>query len=105
VNSDTFRLHSGYLAYERGIFTQSNALLSNGLLYRWFAIEVIQKLQRISAILNGHNANRVNENFRRRQEMAKSGQFDKTETVQYLNVVEGQINEARKLLHELIALI
>jgi hypothetical protein len=106
VNGDTLKLYFGYLAYERAFFTQSIALLNNGLLYRWFPIEALQKLQKISAILNGNNANWVNNNIKQRREAATSGtQFDKSETVNFVNFVETQINDVRKLLNEFIALI
>jgi hypothetical protein len=96
----------GYLGYEKALWSQTNALLNSGLLYHWFPVGVLKKLQKISTVLNVNNANWVNNSITQRRETAKAETgFNKTDVVQFVNFIENQINETRTLLSEFIALI
>src|SRR5207302_9686462 len=64
VNGDALTTYFGYLNYGKGFFNQSIALLNNGLLYQWFSIEALKKLQKVSTILNVHNENWVTNNIK-----------------------------------------
>jgi hypothetical protein len=106
VNGDTLKIYFGYLGYEKALWSQTNALLNSGLLYHWFPVGVLKKLQKISTVLNVNNANWVNNSITQRRETAKAETgFNKTDVVQFVNFIENQINETRTLLSEFIALI
>jgi hypothetical protein len=105
VNSDTLPIYWGTFNYGRAFFVQSNALLSNGTLYKWIDTDALKKLHKVSATLFVNHANWVNNNITQRREAAKAGTLDKTEATQFVNYIELQINETRTLLNEFIALL
>jgi hypothetical protein len=75
-------------------------------LYRWLPIEALQKLQKISATLNIYRTNVINNDITRRRESAKAGAgFDKAETLRFVDFLEKEFSEVRKLLNEFIAAI
>ena len=106
VNGDSIQTYFGFFNYERGLFSQATALLNNGSLYRWFSIDDLKKLQKVSFKLNVNTANFVNQNITQRRERAvKKEGFDKIETVQFVNFIENALNTTRELLTEFIAVI
>jgi hypothetical protein len=105
VNGNALNMYFGYLQYERGIFAQSIALLNNGLLYRWFTIEALKKLQRITSILNVAHANVINSSIKERRDAAAAGTLSQAQATQFVNFIERELTEIRQLLNEFIALI
>lgn len=105
VNGDALTSYFGYLNYEKGLFAQAGALLSSGMLYRWFSIEQLKKVQAVSYTLNVNTANFVNQNITQRREAAKNGELNKVEAVQFVNYVESELQKHKSLLEEFIDII
>ena len=106
INGDALPKYFGYLNFERGLFSQSNVLLSNGKLYNWFSIDELRKLQVVSFKLNASTANFVNQNITQRRERATAREnYDKSEAVQFANYIDNQLSEIEKLLNEIISAV
>jgi hypothetical protein len=106
VNSGTLGSYFGYLSFERAIWSQTNVLMFNGLLYRWFAIEALTKFQKVVAILSAPTSGWINSNIAQRRESAQKGEAsDKVQLAAFVDHVENQINEARACLNDLLGLI
>jgi hypothetical protein len=106
VNGDVLATYFGYFNFERGLFIQASALLNSGLLYKLYKIDDLKKLQIVSTRLQVNTANFINQNITRRREAAKLGHdYNKQEAVQFVNFVDTQIKETRKLLSEFIAVL
>jgi hypothetical protein len=105
-NADSLPVYFGYLGYERANFTQASALLSNGQLYRWFSIEDLKKLHKVSFCLNVNNSNWVNNSIKQRRDTAeKPEMYDKREVGNFVKFVEDQISETQTILNDFIAVL
>lgn len=105
-NGDLLRDYFGILGFDRGNFTQSNALLNSGKLYKWFAVEDLKKLQRIAFLMNPGNANWVANNIKLRCESSKDPKtYDKGETGKFIKFIEDQISELQVLLNGFTTLL
>jgi hypothetical protein len=101
INGDALGQYAGHFSYEQGIFVQTVALLNSGQLYRWLPIADFQKLQKIVGLLSANRSVVVNNEVVKRKDACISGQdFSKPEAVQFVNFLEGQHQEIRRLLQE-----
>ena len=106
MNGDSLTAYFGFFNYERGLFYQANALLANGLLYKWFSTDELKNLQLIASKLNLTTSNFINQSIAQRRELAANASgFKKTEAVQFVNFIETELNATRKLLDDFITII
>jgi hypothetical protein len=106
INGDSLNKYFGYFTFERGLFSQTTALLNSGKLYKWFSIEDLRKLQLISTKLNVAASSFINQNIVQRRDKAIAGEgYDKSEAVQFANYIDGELRETETLLNQFIALI
>ena len=95
VNGDVLNTYFGYFGFGRAIFAQANACTMNGVLYELFSADEIRHAQRLVSTLSVANENWVNGEIKRRRDtlIATPAQFNKAETVQFVNFLENQIHE------------
>lgn len=106
INGDAVASYFGFFNYERGIFDQGRALLSAGLLYKWFEIDDLRKLQLVAITLSQNTSNFINQTITDRRDKAKTGQgYDKYEMLQFANFVDNQLADTKKLVTEFIKVI
>ncbi len=105
VNGDALTSYFGFFNYEKGLFAQAGALLANGMLYRWYSIEQLKKLQAVSYAMNINTSNFINQSITQRRDAATKGELNKVEMVQFVNFIESELQNNKYLLEEFIAII